>query len=107
MQTRKLIINMFKNGDQILFRVSWFNLYVSTHFSLFFIFFFIITIANSFVERGVKVASAAVVQVVVVNKILRSGYTLNGVSHAVVTKSRADPEPIMRYSIRKSLATIN
>ena len=27
-------------------------------------------------------------------KILRSVYSLNGVSHAVVTKSRADPEPI-------------
>ena len=34
-------------------------------FFFFFIFFFIITIAYSFVERGVKVASAAVVQVVV------------------------------------------
>ena len=68
MQTRMLIINMFKNGDQILFRASWFNIHVSTHFSLFFIFFFITTIANSFVEGGVKVASAAVVQVVVVIK---------------------------------------
>ena len=66
MQIRKMIINMFKNGDQIRFRASWFSL--STHFSLFFIFFFIITIANSFVERGVKVESAAVVQVVVVIK---------------------------------------
>ena len=61
MQIRKLIINVFKNGDQV-FHASWFNL--STQFSLFFIFFFIINIA-SFVERGGKVASAAVVQVVV------------------------------------------
>ena len=52
-------------------------------------------------------ASAAVVQVCSSSyKILRSGYTPNGVSHAVVTKSRADPEPIMRYSIRKSRAPI-
>ena len=67
MQIRKLIINMFKNGDQIWFRAPWFNL--STHFSLFFFFFvFIITITNSFVERGMKVASAAVAHVVVVIK---------------------------------------
>ena len=43
------------------------GLNLSTHVSLF-IFFFIITIANSFVEKGVKVPSAAVVQVVVVIK---------------------------------------
>ena len=61
--------------------------------SLFF-FFFIITIANLFVERGGKVALAAMVPVVVVSlRILRS------VSHAVVTKSRVDPKPITRYSI--------
>ena len=37
----------------------------------------------------------------------KSVYTLNGVSHAEVAKSRADPEPITRYSIRKSRALIN
>ena len=40
-------------------------------------------------------------------KILRSVYTLNGVSHAGVTKPRADTEPIRRYSIRKSRAPMN
>ena len=69
MQIRKLIINMFKNGDQI-------QMYDSAHRGLIYMyllislfstfFFFIITIANYFVERGVKVASAAVMQVVVV-----------------------------------------
>ena len=79
--------------------------------SFLFFFIFIITITKSFVERGVKVASAAVAHVVATccssYKILRSVYTLNGVSHAVVTKSRADPEPLTRYSIRKSRALIN
>ena len=73
---------------------------------LVFFFIFIITITYSFVERGLKVASAAVAHVVATccssYKILRSVYTLNGVSHAEVAKSRADPEPITRYSIRKS-----
>ena len=105
MQIRKLIINMFKNGDQIGFRASWFN----SLFSFFFI--FIITITNSFVERGVKVASAAVAHIVATccssYKILRSVYTLNGVSHAEVAKSRADPEHITRCSIRKIWALIN
>ena len=45
------------------FRISWFNL--STRFSLF---FFNITFANSFVETGGNVASAAVLPVVVVIK---------------------------------------
>ena len=45
------------------FRISWLNL--STRFSLF---FFNITIANSFVETGGNVASAAVLSVVVVIK---------------------------------------
>ena len=61
MQIRKLIINMFKNGDQhrglIYLLISLF-------------FFFIITIPYSFVERGGKVTSTAVVPVVVV--ILRN-----------------------------------
>ena len=73
-------------------------------------FFLIITITNSFVERGVKGASAAVAHVVATccsSKMLRSVYTLNGVSHAEVAKSRADPEPITRYSIRKNRALIN
>ena len=82
---------------------SWFN-------SLFFS-FFMITITNSFVERGVKVALAAVAHVVATccssYKILRSVYTLNGVSHAEVAKSRADPKPITQYSIRKSRVLIN
>ena len=55
-----------------------------------FLFIFIITITNSFVERGVKVASAAVAHVVATccssYKILRSVYTLNGVLHAEVAK---------------------
>ena len=72
-----------------------------------FFFFFL----NSFVERGVKVASAALAHVVATccssYKILRSVYTLNGVSHAEVAKSRADPEHITRCSIRKSRALIN
>ena len=74
--------------------------YDSAHrgFILSFLFIFIITITNSFVERGVKVASTAVAHVVGTcyssYKILRSVYTLNGVSHAEVTKSRAYPEPI-------------
>ena len=71
-------------------------------FSFFFI--FIITITSSFVERGGKVASVAHLVVVI---LLRSVYSLNGVSHAVVTKPRADPEPITRYSIRKSRAPMN
>ena len=65
MQIRKLIINLFKNGDQIY----------STHhgliyllISLFELSFFNITIAYSFVERGGIVASAAVLPVVVVIK---------------------------------------
>ena len=62
MQIRKLIINMFKNGDQIWFPASFYS------FLSFLFFIFITTIANSFVERGVKVASAAVVSVVVVIK---------------------------------------
>ena len=66
MQIKKLIINMFKNGDQILFCAPCFNL--STHFSLFFFFIFIITITYSFVERGMKVAPAAVAHAVVVIK---------------------------------------
>ena len=45
------------------FRASWFNL--STHFSLF---FFNITFANSFVERGGNVQSAAVLPLVVIIK---------------------------------------
>ena len=57
------------------------------------------------------VASEAVAHVVATccssYKILRSVYTLNGVSHAEVAKSRADPKPITRYSIRKSRALIN
>ena len=88
--------------------------YDSAHRGLilsFLFFIFIITITNSFVEREVKVASAAVAHVVSTccssYKILRSVYTLNGVSHAVVAKSRANPEPITRYSIRKSQALIN
>ena len=79
--------------------------------SFLFFFIFIITITNSFVERAVKVASAAVAHVVATccssHKILRSVHTLNGESHAEVTKSRADSEPITRYSIRKRRALIN
>ena len=48
MQIRKLILNMFNNAD--------------------FFFIFIKPIANSFVERVVKVASAAVAHLVVVIK---------------------------------------
>ena len=60
MQIRNLIISLFKNGDQIGFRASWFN--------LFSFFFFNIIIANSFVGRGGNAASAVVLPVVVVIK---------------------------------------
>ena len=66
--------------------------YDSAHRGLisFLSFFFNITITNSFVQREGNAASATVLPVVVVIKILRSVYSLSGVSHAVVTKSRAD-----------------
>ena len=79
--------------------------------SFLFFFIFIITITDSFVESGVKVASTAVAHVVATccssYKILRLVYTLNDVSHAEVAKSRADPEPVTQYSILKSRALIN
>ena len=69
--------------------------YDSVHRGLilsFLFFIFIITITISFVERGVRVAVAHVVATCCSSyKILRSVYTLNGVSHAEVAKSRADP----------------
>ena len=65
--------------------------YDSAHRGLisFLSFFFNITIANSFVQmRECSISNSAASSSSY--KILRSVYSLSGVSHAVVTKSRAD-----------------
>ena len=65
MQIRKLIINMYKmviRYDSAHRGLIYLLIPLFSSFS-----FFIITIANSFVERGVTVASAPVVQVVIFN----------------------------------------
>ena len=90
---RKLIItcNLFKNCDQI-----WFCLIYSL-ISLFSV-FSIITIANSFVERG---GSGGASYCSSSYKILRSVYTLSGVSNAVSPSKELIMEPITSRALTK------
>ena len=101
MQIKKLIINMFKNGHQIDSTHRGLNYLIISLF--FFHFNDRLFICRKRSESSISSSGASSRSY----KTLRSVYILNGVSHAVVTKSRADPEPIMRYSIRKSRVPIN